>query len=113
MTQPAPKRETFTSLRATRTAHQVAREVLNPHMELPEFQKPVVSPHKVLWPIEHPTDYKPEEQLVLPVFDPGPSKVRESRDGFNLSWTWRDSITVGAFVMVLMSLTCMLILVFI
>ena len=32
-------RETFIALRATRQAHRVASDVLNPHLDVPEFQR--------------------------------------------------------------------------
>jgi hypothetical protein len=47
MSRPT-QRETFVALRATRTAHQVARAVMNPHLELPEAQRIVLPEDQVL-----------------------------------------------------------------
>jgi hypothetical protein len=45
---PLPRRrETLIALRATKTAHGVARDVLNPHLDVPEFQRQVVPADEV------------------------------------------------------------------
>jgi hypothetical protein len=40
--RPPRRRETFIALRATRTACRMARDVFNPHMDVPEFQREIV-----------------------------------------------------------------------
>jgi hypothetical protein len=36
------RRETFIALRARRQAHQIASEIVNPHLEIPEFQREIL-----------------------------------------------------------------------
>ena len=44
---PPRRRETFIALRATRTAHRFARDVLNPHLDVPEFQREILNADEV------------------------------------------------------------------
>ena len=50
--RPPRRRETFIALRATKTAHGVARDVLNPHLDVPEFQREMVSADDVMRPCQ-------------------------------------------------------------
>lgn len=45
------RRETFIALRARRQAHQIASEIANPHLKIPEFQQEVRSERDLkIWP---------------------------------------------------------------
>jgi hypothetical protein len=50
------RRETIIALRATKTAHGMARDVQNPHLNVPEFKRPVMPADDVLRPIEFVCD---------------------------------------------------------
>jgi hypothetical protein len=53
------RRETLIALRATKTAHGMARDMLNPHLNLPEYQREVMPARDVLKPIDFEYDPKP------------------------------------------------------
>jgi hypothetical protein len=100
------RRETIIALRARRQGHQMASEILSPHMEVPEFHsepRPVEDLHRHPWDDEEPRPPEPPPEWHRPVDLPdwlkAPHVCTEKPRHETTDWSWVVIFFAGMIIL--------------